>query len=74
MKIDGTMSVITFGEDKDAVGWKDQRYAVRSGSSYSPYKRKMYTGENMSSCIRRTESVRAQALPHRSHIVREIAE
>jgi hypothetical protein len=44
---EGTMAVITFGEDKDAVGWKDQRYAVRSGSSYSPYKRKMYTGENV---------------------------
>lgn len=46
-QIDGSMSVITFGEDKDAVGWKDQRYAVRSGSSYSPYKRQMYTGGNV---------------------------
>lgn len=46
-QIDGTCTVITFGEDKDAVGWKDQRYAVRSGSSYSPYKRQMYTGENI---------------------------
>jgi hypothetical protein len=46
-EIDGTMAVLTFGEDKDAVGWKDQRYAVRSGSSYSPYKRQMYTGENI---------------------------
>jgi hypothetical protein len=46
-EIDGSMSVITFGEDKDAVGWKDQRYAVRSGSSYSPYKRTMYTGQNI---------------------------
>jgi hypothetical protein len=46
-EIDGSMAVLTFGEDKDAVGWKDQRYAVRSGSSYSPYKRQMYTGENI---------------------------
>lgn len=44
---DGSMAVMTFGEDRDAVGWKDQRYAVRSGSSYSPYKRKMYVGENI---------------------------
>jgi hypothetical protein len=46
-EIDGSMSVITFGEDKDAIGWKDQRYAARSGSSYSPYKRQMYTGQNI---------------------------
>lgn len=46
-EVEGTMAVITFGEDRDAVGWKDQRYAVRSGSSYSPYKRQMYIGENV---------------------------
>jgi hypothetical protein len=44
-KQDNTLTVITFGEDRDAVAWKDQRYAVRSGSSYSPYKRQMYVGD-----------------------------
>ncbi len=41
---DNTTTTVTFGEDRDAIGWKDQRYAVRSGSSYSPYKRQVYTG------------------------------
>lgn len=44
---DGTYTLITFGEDRDALAWKDQRYGIRAGSAYSPYKRRMYTGDNL---------------------------
>lgn len=40
---DKTMSIVTFGEDADAIGWKDRRYQYRN-ASYSAYKRRVYNG------------------------------
>lgn len=40
---DQTMTVITYGEDADAVSWKDLRASYRAGG-YSAYKRKVYGG------------------------------
>lgn len=37
------VTVITFGEDADAIGWKDRRYQYRN-ASYSAYKRRVYNG------------------------------
>ena len=34
---------MTFGEDADAIGWKDRRYQYRN-ASYSAYKRRVYNG------------------------------
>jgi hypothetical protein len=39
----GTCTYLTFGEDKDAIAWKDLRYSYRN-SAYSPYRRKLYDG------------------------------
>lgn len=39
----GTQTIVTFGEDAEAVSWKDQRAAVRN-ANYSAYKRKVYGG------------------------------
>lgn len=36
-------TLVTFGEDADAIGWKDRRYQYRN-ASYSAYKRKVYNG------------------------------
>lgn len=38
-----TCTVLTFGEDKDAIAWKDLRASYRA-TAYSPYKRKLYDG------------------------------
>lgn len=38
-----TTTLITFGEDADAIGWKDRRYQYRN-ASYSAYKRRVYNG------------------------------
>jgi hypothetical protein len=37
------MSVITYGEDAEAISWKDLRASYRA-AGYSPYKRKVYAG------------------------------
>lgn len=37
------VSIVTFGEDADAIGWKDRRYQYRN-ASYSAYKRRVYNG------------------------------
>lgn len=38
-----TVTQCTFGEDADAIGWKDRRYQYRN-ASYSAYKRRVYNG------------------------------
>lgn len=38
-----TTTLVTFGEDADAIGWKDRRYQYRN-ASYSAYKRRVYNG------------------------------
>src|SRR6267142_6933868 len=38
-----TVTQVTFGEDADAIGWKDRRYQYRN-ASYSAYKRRVYNG------------------------------
>lgn len=38
-----TVTLITFGEDAEAVSWKDLRYSYRN-ANYSSYKRKVYGG------------------------------
>lgn len=40
---DGTVTVITFGDDAEAIAWKDLRASYRA-VAYSPYKRKVYVG------------------------------
>lgn len=40
---DGTCTVVTFGDDADALSWKDLRASYRA-VAYSPYKRRVYTG------------------------------
>lgn len=40
---DQTMSVLTYGEDAEAISWKDLRASYRA-AGYSPYKRKVYAG------------------------------
>lgn len=44
-EIDGTCAIMTFGEDKNAISWKDTRYAYRTGNSYSGFRRRLYGGE-----------------------------
>lgn len=41
--VDQSCSILTFGEDKDAITWKDLRASYRA-TAYSPYKRKLYDG------------------------------
>jgi hypothetical protein len=45
-KYDQTMTVMTFGEDNDAVAWKDARAAIR-GAGLSSFKRKAWGGEQI---------------------------
>lgn len=40
---DQSCTILTFGEDKDAISWKDLRASYRA-TAYSPYKRKLYDG------------------------------
>lgn len=39
----GTQTILTFGEDREAISWKDLRASYRS-ATYSPYKREVYEG------------------------------
>jgi len=39
-----TQTILTFGEDSEAISWKDLRASYRA-TSYSPFKRKVYAGE-----------------------------
>lgn len=45
-EIDDTCTLMTYGEDREAIGLKDARYAYRA-TAYSPYKRQLYGGENI---------------------------
>lgn len=40
---DQTCSIITYGEDSEAISWKDLRASYRA-AGYSPYKRRVYAG------------------------------
>ena len=40
---DNSISVVTFGEDREAISWKDLRYSFRT-ANYSSYKRQVYVG------------------------------
>jgi hypothetical protein len=40
---DNSCTILTFGEDKDSIAWKDLRASYRA-TAYSPYKRKLYDG------------------------------
>jgi hypothetical protein len=40
---DQTSAIITFGEDAEAISWKDLRASYRA-AGYSPFKRKVYAG------------------------------
>lgn len=42
-RYDNTMTVVTFGEDADAIGWKDQRAAYRA-TSYSSFRLPVWSG------------------------------
>jgi hypothetical protein len=44
--IDGTYTLITFGDDSEAIGWKDLRASYRA-TNYSSYKRPIYTGQDV---------------------------
>jgi hypothetical protein len=41
----GTCTLITFGDDKDAIAYKDARMSQRAGQSYSAYRRRVYGGK-----------------------------
>lgn len=43
-ELDGTYTVITFGDDREAIAFKDARMANRAGASYSSFRRKVYGG------------------------------
>jgi len=43
---DNTWTVMTFGEDAEAISWKDLRASYRA-ASYSPYKRRVYGGPSI---------------------------
>lgn len=45
-KYQTTCTLITFGDDKDAIAWKDLRASYRA-AAYSPYKRKVYEGREL---------------------------
>jgi hypothetical protein len=42
---EGTVTLITFGDDSEAIGWKDLRASYRA-TNYSSYKRAVYTGQD----------------------------
>lgn len=44
-RLDGTTTILTFGEDAEALRWKDMRYAIRAGANYSTYRRKVLGGQ-----------------------------
>lgn len=41
---ENTVTLITYGQDAEAITWKDLRYSYRMGT-YSAFKRKVYTGK-----------------------------
>jgi len=43
-EIQNTRTIITYGEDADAIALKDQRFANRVGAAYQAYRRKVYSG------------------------------
>lgn len=45
-KYQETCTLITFGDDRDAISWKDLRANYR-GATYSSYKRKIYEGRDL---------------------------
>lgn len=45
---ENTRAILTYAKDaRENVSWKDQRYAVRTGSNLSTYRRKIYAGESI---------------------------
>ena len=42
-RFNGTCTVLTYGEDSEAIAWKDLRASYRA-TAYSPYKRPVYVG------------------------------
>ena len=44
-KIDGTCTILAFGEDQESISWKDQRAGYRSANLSSYTKRRLYGGE-----------------------------
>lgn len=43
-EVNNTRTLITYGEDADAIALKDQRFANRVGAAYQAYRRKVYAG------------------------------
>jgi len=43
-EVNNTRTIITYGEDADAIALKDQRFANRVGAAYQAYRRKVYAG------------------------------
>jgi hypothetical protein len=43
-EVDNTCTLVTFGEDSEAIRWKDLRYTMRSLGSYTGFRRKVYAG------------------------------
>lgn len=46
-EIANTRTILTYGEDADAIALKDQRFANRVGAAYQAYRRKVYAGNNI---------------------------
>lgn len=44
-EVNNTRTIITYGEDADAIALKDQRFANRVGAAYQAYRRKVYAGQ-----------------------------
>lgn len=44
-EVSGTYTVVTFGDDREAIAYKDARMANRAGASYSSFRRKVYGGK-----------------------------
>jgi hypothetical protein len=40
----GTCTLMTYGDDAEAISWKDLRFSHRTGNSYSSFRRKVYAG------------------------------
>lgn len=43
-EVNNTRTIITYGEDADAIALKDQRFANRVGAAYQAYRRKVFSG------------------------------
>lgn len=42
-----TCTLMTFGDDAEALTWKDSRFAYRAGQSYSSFRRRVYAGPSL---------------------------